>query len=69
MAAQGSPAVLDPAGTAAVVSSGQPDAESVVSAWLGDATDKATLLDCGLTSAGLGKLHAAGDMWWTLFLS
>jgi hypothetical protein len=61
--------VVDPAGSAAVVATGQPDADSVVSAWLADATDKATLLDCGLTSAGLGKVHAAGDLWWTLFLS
>jgi uncharacterized protein YkwD len=69
MAAQGSAAVVDPAGTAAAVSAGRPDAASVVDAWLADDTDRAALLDCGLTSAGVGRVDADGGPWWTIFLS
>jgi uncharacterized protein YkwD len=69
MAAQGSPAVVDAAGTSSAVAAGEPDADSVVSAWLADPEDAATLLDCGLTAAGVGEVDAAGGPWWTIFLS
>jgi hypothetical protein len=69
MAAQGSAAVVDAAGTAAAVSAGRPDAASVVDAWLADDTDRAALLDCGLVSAGVGEVDADGGPWWTIFLS
>jgi uncharacterized protein YkwD len=69
MAEQGTPGVLDPAGTSALVAAGDPDADTVVSAWLDDPADEATLLDCGLSSAGVGTVSAPGGPWWTLFLS
>jgi uncharacterized protein YkwD len=69
MAAQGTPGVVDPAGTSTLVAAGEPDADSVVSAWLADPTDQAALLDCGLTDAGVGKVDAPGGPWWTLVLA
>jgi uncharacterized protein YkwD len=69
MAVQGVLGVVDPAGTASAIAAGEPDADSVVSAWLADPTDEATLLNCGLTKAGVGTAGGDGGPWWTLFLS
>jgi uncharacterized protein YkwD len=69
MAEDEEPGVVDEAGTAAAVAAGRPDAASVVDAWLADDTDRAALLDCGLTSAGVGRVDADGGPWWTIFLS
>jgi hypothetical protein len=68
MAAQGAAAVLDEAGSAAAVFAGEPDAGSVVRAWLADGTDREALLDCSLESAGVGVVDADGGPWWTIFL-
>jgi uncharacterized protein YkwD len=68
MAAQGAAAVLDEASTAAAVSAGEPDAGSVVRAWLADDTDREALIDCSRTSAGVGEVDADGGPWWTIFL-
>jgi len=69
MAAQGVLAVLDAAGTGSAIAAGEPDADSVVSAWLADPTDQATLLNCTLTTAGVGQAGGDGGPWWTLFLA
>jgi uncharacterized protein YkwD len=69
MAAQGVLGVVDAAGTGSAIAAGEPDADSVVSAWLADPTDQATLLNCALTKGGVGKATGTGGPWWTLFLT
>jgi uncharacterized protein YkwD len=71
MAAQGTLAVLDPAGpaTATAIDSGDADAASAVATWLADAADNAHLLDCDRTAAGAAEASGDGGPWWTLVLA
>jgi uncharacterized protein YkwD len=55
---------LDRGGRTAVVAGGT-DPVAVAAGWLGDADDRAALLDCGLTTAGA----ATDDGFWTLVAS
>jgi uncharacterized protein YkwD len=69
MARQGTLAVAEPAGTAAAIATGKPDAASTVAAWLTDPADGPHLLDCALTTAGAAEVTAGSGPWWTLFLA
>jgi uncharacterized protein YkwD len=55
--------VLDLAGRTAMTAAGVNDPAAVVAGWLDDPGDRAALLDCSLTIAGVG---VAGGSWWTL---
>ena len=59
----------EPDHTVAAVAHGTSDPASVVEGWLADPTDKAALLDCTPTAAGLGIATGGnGGPWWTLLL-
>jgi uncharacterized protein YkwD len=52
----------------AAVAQGATDPSVVVAEWLTDATDRAALLDCTRTKAGLGIATGTGGPWWVLVL-
>ena len=56
----------DPA--VAAVAQGATDPAVVVAGWLDDATDRAALLECTRTAAGLGITTGTGGPWWVLVL-
>jgi uncharacterized protein YkwD len=59
----------EPDHTVAAVAHSTSDPASVVEGWLADPTDKAALLDCTPTAAGLGIATGGnGGPWWTLLL-
>lgn len=74
MQAAGALSLLDPDGVSvlaqgargAALAHSTADASAVVDGWLADPTDRATLLDCGMHTAG-GGLATGG--WWTLLLA
>ncbi|RFU23537.1 CAP domain-containing protein [Geodermatophilus marinus] len=44
---------------------GQPDAQAVVTAWLGSEGHRANILDCDLRTMGVGVAEGPGGPWWT----
>ena len=59
----------EPDHTVAAVAHGTSDPAAVVEGWLADPSDKAALLDCTPTAAGLGIATGGnGGPWWTLLL-
>ena len=61
--------LLASGGRAAAVAQGDSDAAAVLSGWLADPASSTALLDCGLTSIGLGVVSGDGGPWWTALLS
>jgi uncharacterized protein YkwD len=59
--------VLDLGARAASVANGAADAGSVVTGWLAG-PDGAAILDCSMTSAGVGLDHGTSGPWWTLLI-
>jgi uncharacterized protein YkwD len=51
--------------TGGVVAEGRPNAQSAVAGWLADPADRAVLLDCSRTVAGIGAVGG----WWTTLLA
>jgi uncharacterized protein YkwD len=44
---------------------GQPDPVAVMDAWMNSSGHRANILDCSLTSLGVGVAEGAGGPWWT----
>ncbi|MGY1807135.1 CAP domain-containing protein [Blastococcus sp. SYSU D00669] len=44
---------------------GQPDAASVMEAWMNSSGHRANILNCSLTRLGVGVAQGAGGPWWT----
>jgi uncharacterized protein YkwD len=63
----GSP--LDRGGRTASIARGGTSAGGVLADWLADPDDHAALLDCGLSSVGIGLADGADGPWWTLLLA
>ena len=47
------------------IAMGQPDAASVMDAWMNSSGHRANILDCSLTSLGVGVADGSGGPWWT----
>ncbi|KAB8161550.1 CAP domain-containing protein [Streptomyces sp. 3MP-14] len=47
------------------IAMGQPDAQSVVDAWMNSEGHRANILNCDFTTMGLGAHFADGGPWWT----
>ncbi len=44
---------------------GQPDAAAVMTAWMNSAGHRQNILNCSLTTLGVGVAQGAGGPWWT----
>ncbi|WP_062205880.1 CAP domain-containing protein [Streptomyces sp. NBRC 109706] len=47
------------------IAMGQPDAQSVMDAWMNSEGHRANILNCDFTTMGLGAHFAGGGPWWT----
>jgi uncharacterized protein YkwD len=47
------------------IAMGQPDAESVMKTWMDSSGHRENILDCSLTSLGVGVADGSGGPWWT----
>ena len=47
------------------IAAGQPDAAAVMAAWMASPGHRANILDCSLSSLGVGVSTGAGGPWWT----
>ena len=47
------------------IAMGQPDAAAVMEDWMDSSGHRANILDCGLTSLGVGVAEGSGGPWWT----
>jgi uncharacterized protein YkwD len=47
------------------IAMGQPDAEAVMDSWMNSSGHRANILDCSLTSLGVGVAEGSGGPWWT----
>ncbi|MBM7805880.1 uncharacterized protein YkwD [Geodermatophilus bullaregiensis] len=47
------------------IAQGQPDAAAVMAAWMDSAGHRANILDCSLTTLGVGVAEGPGGPWWT----
>ena len=54
-----------PDGRAENIARGQPDAAGVMAAWMNSPGHRADILDCTLTSVGIGVAEGSGGPWWT----
>jgi uncharacterized protein YkwD len=61
--------VLDRGARAATVARGSADPATVVAGWLADPADSAAILDCTLTSVGIGTADGDAGPWWTQLLA
>jgi uncharacterized protein YkwD len=50
------------------IAMGQPDAEALMDSWMDSSGHRANILDCSLTSLGVGVAEGSGGPWWTLLL-
>jgi uncharacterized protein YkwD len=50
------------------IAMGQPDAEAVMDSWMDSSGHRANILDCSLTSLGVGVAEGSGGPWWTQLL-
>jgi uncharacterized protein YkwD len=50
------------------IAMGQPDAEAVMASWMDSSGHRASILDCSLTSVGVGVAEGSGGPWWTQLL-
>jgi uncharacterized protein YkwD len=60
--------LLELGGRAATVAHGPSDPTAVVQEWLSNPDARATLLDCGLSAAGVGVTQGSDGAWWTQLL-
>jgi uncharacterized protein YkwD len=60
--------VLDLGGRAVTLAHGSDDPAAVLEGWLADPGDRATVLDCGLHSVGIGVAEGPDGVWWTQLL-
>lgn len=60
---------LDAGARAAWIAQGTPAPADVLGAWLADPEVRATILDCGFSSVGIGRARGDGGPWWTLLLA
>lgn len=54
---------------AVTIARGTSDPASVVAGWLADPGDRAAILDCSLTSVGIGTADGDTGPWWTALLA
>jgi uncharacterized protein YkwD len=47
------------------IARGQPDAGAVMASWMDSAPHRENILDCSLTTLGVGVAQGAGGPWWT----
>jgi uncharacterized protein YkwD len=50
------------------IAMGQPDAEAVMASWMDSSGHRTSILDCSLTSVGVGVAEGSGGPWWTQLL-
>lgn len=53
------------AGAAENIGRGYASADEAVRAWLGSADRRQNILNCAITTIGVGVVSASGDTWWT----
>ncbi|HEV7213336.1 MAG TPA: CAP domain-containing protein [Blastococcus sp.] len=58
----------DLGGRAVAVARGTADPAAVVEGWLADPTERTALLECDLTTIGVGTVDGDGGPWWTAVL-
>jgi uncharacterized protein YkwD len=51
------------------IAQGQPDAAAVMASWMDSPGHRANILDCELTTLGVGVAEGAGGPWWTQLLA
>jgi uncharacterized protein YkwD len=61
--------VLDDGARAAMIARGSADPGHVLAGWLADPTDEAAILDCRLTSVGIGTADGDTGPFWTQLLA
>lgn len=61
--------VLDEGARAAAIARGSSDPASVVAGWMADSQYRSALLDCALTTVGIGTADGDGGPWWTALIA
>jgi len=61
--------VLDEGARAAAIARGDSDAANVLAGWMADHDERSAILDCDLTTVGIGTADGDGGPWWTALLA